>query len=232
MGGHRPDDRRAASPAAQSASSAATTAAPRGFARTRSCRSARRCSSPARSTSSSRIAHGAGEVTRVIQGIVTGIGFLGAGVIVKEGFTVRGLTTSASIWVASAIGVVIGAGSYWTRRRRDGRDADRAGASCGRSRTGCPRRRSCMSTSAFDRASRDGRGPAARPDPAHGFTISEVSYRLDDASQSLEYRGVIWSTRAMEYARRSSAACSRNPMSCTSGYRRGGSNRGPLRSED
>ena len=55
-----------------------------------------------------------GEVTRVIQGIVTGIGFLGAGVIVKEGFSVRGLTTAASIWVASAIGVVIGAGSYLT----------------------------------------------------------------------------------------------------------------------
>ena len=52
-------------------------------------------------------------VTRVIQGIVTGIGFLGAGVIVKEGFTVRGLTTAASVWVASAIGVVLGAGSYW-----------------------------------------------------------------------------------------------------------------------
>src|SRR6476646_6598778 len=51
-----------------------------------------------------------GEVTRIIQGIVTGIGFLGAGVVIKEGFSVRGLTTAASIWVASAIGVVIGAG--------------------------------------------------------------------------------------------------------------------------
>src|SRR6185437_13206463 len=47
-----------------------------------------------------------GEVTRIIQGIVTGIGFLGAGVIVKEGFSVRGLTTAESIWVASAIGIV------------------------------------------------------------------------------------------------------------------------------
>jgi len=55
--------------------------------------------------------HGGGEVTRVIQGIVTGIGFLGAGVIVKEGFTVRGLTTAASVWVASAIGIAFGAGS-------------------------------------------------------------------------------------------------------------------------
>src|SRR5690242_14681160 len=50
-------------------------------------------------------------VARVIQGIVTGIGFLGAGVIVKEGFSVRGLTTAASVWVASAIGIAFGAGS-------------------------------------------------------------------------------------------------------------------------
>lgn len=50
--------------------------------------------------------------TRVIQGIVTGIGFLGAGVIMKEGFTISGLTTSASIWASSAIGVLVGIGFY------------------------------------------------------------------------------------------------------------------------
>ena len=57
-------------------------------------------------------AGGPGDSTRVIQGIVTGIGFVGAGVIVKEGFSVRGLTTAASVWVISAVGVVIGAGFY------------------------------------------------------------------------------------------------------------------------
>jgi putative Mg2+ transporter-C (MgtC) family protein len=50
--------------------------------------------------------------TRMAQGIMTGIGFLGAGVIFKEGLTVRGLTTAASIWVTSAIGVLIGIG-FW-----------------------------------------------------------------------------------------------------------------------
>jgi len=50
--------------------------------------------------------------TRIIQGIVTGIGFLGAGVIMKEGFTISGLTTAASIWAASAIGVMVGVGFY------------------------------------------------------------------------------------------------------------------------
>lgn len=50
--------------------------------------------------------------TRVIQGIVTGVGFLGAGVIMKEGLNISGLTTAASIWSASAIGVLVGVGFY------------------------------------------------------------------------------------------------------------------------
>jgi putative Mg2+ transporter-C (MgtC) family protein len=59
------------------------------------------------------IALGAGtDPTRVIQGIVTGIGFLGAGVIMKEGFNISGLTTAASIWAVSVIGVMVGIGFY------------------------------------------------------------------------------------------------------------------------
>jgi putative Mg2+ transporter-C (MgtC) family protein len=51
--------------------------------------------------------------TRVAQGIMTGIGFIGAGAIIKEGLTVRGLTTAASIWMTAAIGVLIGIGFYY-----------------------------------------------------------------------------------------------------------------------
>lgn len=50
--------------------------------------------------------------TRMAQGIMTGIGFLGAGVIFKEGLTIRGLTTAASIWVTAAIGILVGIGFY------------------------------------------------------------------------------------------------------------------------
>jgi putative Mg2+ transporter-C (MgtC) family protein len=50
--------------------------------------------------------------TRVVQGIVTGIGFLGAGVIMKDGLSISGLTTAASIWAASAVGVLLGVGFY------------------------------------------------------------------------------------------------------------------------
>lgn len=50
--------------------------------------------------------------TRMAQGIMTGIGFLGAGVIMKEGLSIRGLTTAASIWITSAIGILAGIGFY------------------------------------------------------------------------------------------------------------------------
>jgi putative Mg2+ transporter-C (MgtC) family protein len=53
-----------------------------------------------------------GDTSRVAAQIVTGIGFLGAGAIIKEGPTVRGLTTAASLWVVAAIGMAAGAGAW------------------------------------------------------------------------------------------------------------------------
>jgi putative Mg2+ transporter-C (MgtC) family protein len=50
--------------------------------------------------------------TRIAAQVVTGIGFLGAGIIFRQGFTVRGLTTAASLWVVAAVGIATGAG-FW-----------------------------------------------------------------------------------------------------------------------
>ena len=50
--------------------------------------------------------------SRVSQGVMTGVGFLGAGVIFKEGVTVQGLTTAASIWTTAAIGMLFGTGLW------------------------------------------------------------------------------------------------------------------------
>ena len=50
--------------------------------------------------------------TRIAAQIVTGIGFLGAGAIIRQGLSVRGLTTAATLWVAAAIGIAAGAGYY------------------------------------------------------------------------------------------------------------------------
>lgn len=51
--------------------------------------------------------------SRIASGIVTGVGFLGAGLILKDGVTVRNLTTAASVWFAAAIGMALGYGFYF-----------------------------------------------------------------------------------------------------------------------
>jgi putative Mg2+ transporter-C (MgtC) family protein len=50
--------------------------------------------------------------SRVVAYVITGVGFLGAGAIIKNGTNIRGLTTAASLWAVAAIGVTIGAGGY------------------------------------------------------------------------------------------------------------------------
>jgi len=52
------------------------------------------------------------DITRIAAGIITGIGFLGAGAIIRSGENVRGLSTAASIWTAAAIGMTVGFGYY------------------------------------------------------------------------------------------------------------------------
>lgn len=53
------------------------------------------------------------ESSRVVQGIITGIGFLGAGSIIAFGRRVRGLTTAATVWMTAILGTVIGLGDYF-----------------------------------------------------------------------------------------------------------------------
>ena len=51
-------------------------------------------------------------IPQIAQGVVTGVGFLGAGVIFKEGVSVQGLTTAACIWAVAAVGMLFGVGMY------------------------------------------------------------------------------------------------------------------------
>lgn len=53
-----------------------------------------------------------GELSRVIQGLLTGVGFLGGGAIVKRGMTVHGTATAASIWSTAAVGVAVAVGRF------------------------------------------------------------------------------------------------------------------------
>ena len=137
-------------------------------------------------------AGGLGDSTRVIQGIVTGIGFLGAGVIVKEGFSVRGLTTAASVWVISAVGVVLGAGFYVLGAVATALTL--ALLSVLRIRGGsAPFTILRPLPSFFPPRPDQRRGLAAQACCRAWFFDHRSSYRLDSRTESFEYKFVMWS---------------------------------------
>ncbi len=130
--------------------------------------------------------------TRVAQGLMTGIGFLGAGVIFKDGPSVRGLTTAASIWATSALGILFGVGLYYEAavatiailvmltlflriERHLGTDFYTHHRLC------------------FDRAAALPEAEVREMIRAQGFRIAELGYVLSDGGKVLEYRMVIHS---------------------------------------
>lgn len=132
--------------------------------------------------------------TRMAQGIMTGIGFLGAGTIMKEGLSVRGLTTAASLWITAAIGILVGIGFFfpalfataltlgtlslfrWVEARLPAR----------------------FYAHFVVRFTRDGAMPEnemRRLLKEYGFTIGNLSYRLDLKANFFEYRMIIRTSR-------------------------------------
>jgi putative Mg2+ transporter-C (MgtC) family protein len=59
------------------------------------------------------LAVGGASPDRIASNIITGIGFLGAGVIFKDGLTITGITTATTIWICAALGMAVGAGEYF-----------------------------------------------------------------------------------------------------------------------
>src|ERR1700754_260846 len=62
--------------------------------------------------SESLLAHSPDGMAKVIEGLITGIGFIGGGAILKQGNSVQGTATAASLWATGAIGVSVGLGGY------------------------------------------------------------------------------------------------------------------------
>ena len=59
-----------------------------------------------------RRGYSGGDPTRIVAGVVSGIGFVGGGAIIKQGLNIKGLTSAAIIWTSSALGLAIGDGLY------------------------------------------------------------------------------------------------------------------------
>jgi putative Mg2+ transporter-C (MgtC) family protein len=125
--------------------------------------------------------------TRMAQGVMTGIGFLGAGVIMREGLTVRGLTTAASIWVTAAIGILAGVGFY---------SAVLAGSviTIGiltvfrRAENRMPSQIYANNTIVFGRDSYPSEAEIRKLHVTNGFSVANISYRLMEKGEQLEYR--------------------------------------------
>jgi len=136
---------------------------------------------------------------RMGQGIMTGIGFLGAGVIFREGITVRGLTTAASIWVTAAIGILIGIGFYmpaaaatvltiaaltimrWVEERM-------------------PAHAYAHHVLTFARENVMPEDEVRELLKAHHFKIVNLSYRTAEDGQAFEYRMVIRTTQVANFS--------------------------------
>ena len=136
---------------------------------------------------------------RMAQGIMTGIGFLGAGVIFREGLTVRGLTTAASIWVTAAIGIMIGIGFYLP-----------AAAATLLTLTALTFLRwveDRMPSHSYAHHVLDFAREDVMPEhevrallEQHHFRIVNLSYRTSEAGQGFEYRMVIRTTDARNFS--------------------------------
>lgn len=133
--------------------------------------------------------------TRMAQGIMTGIGFIGAGAIIKEGMTVRGLTTAASIWITASIGILLGIGFYFP--------AVLATLLTLGTLSVFRRIESRMPTEFYARLRvRFGSESAPQEDAlrqlvgSHGFTIANLDYRFNAREAYVEYHMSVKSRRA------------------------------------
>jgi|KBSMisStaDraftv2_1062788.scaffolds.fasta_scaffold09466_2 putative Mg2+ transporter-C (MgtC) family protein len=150
--------------------------------------------------------------TRMAQGIMTGIGFLGAGVIMKEGLSIRGLTTAASIWTTAAIGILFGVGFYFPAVM----STVLALAVLGAFRWIEWRMPTLYYAQLMVRFVRDGVMPEEDLRTlvaSHGFSMANLSYRLIAEGTSFEYRMTI---RGMD---RANAQCLVHALSALPGLR-------------
>ena len=130
--------------------------------------------------------------TRMAQGIMTGIGFLGAGVIFREGLTIRGLTTAASIWITAAIGILLGIGFYLAVALGVA-SALAILAAFRFIEVRLPSQFYASHSLSFERGAVMPEDELRRLLGEHGFSIENLSYHLSDGGRIFEYAMVIYS---------------------------------------
>jgi putative Mg2+ transporter-C (MgtC) family protein len=131
--------------------------------------------------------------TRMAQGIMTGIGFLGAGVIFMEGINVRGLTTAASIWITAALGILYGIGFFYPAVL--GTLGVLATLTIWRwIEIRMPSQFYAQHIVRFENAKVPPETELRKLIGEHGFSIANMNYRLEEEGKIFEYRMTIQTT--------------------------------------
>lgn len=134
------------------------------------------------------------DTTRLGQGVMTGVGFLGAGVIFKEGVNVQGLTTAASIWATAAVGLLFGLGIFWPAAMVTG--AILTTLFFFRWIEGVlPIQHYALAVFRFEAASAPGEDDLRDILDRHTVTWTDVSYAMTDGGKVMEYRGGVTTSR-------------------------------------
>lgn len=131
--------------------------------------------------------------TRMAQGIMTGIGFLGAGIIYKEGFSVRGLTTAGSIWITAAVGILYGIGFYFPAILATGTALGILSVFRWFERK-LPSQQYVHLHICFERDKIIAENDLRTFMEQHGYSVASMSYSLVRGGQHFEYRMVISTT--------------------------------------
>jgi putative Mg2+ transporter-C (MgtC) family protein len=138
--------------------------------------------------------------TRIAQGIMTGIGFLGAGVIFKEGLSIRGLTTAASIWMTAALGILYGVGLFYPAVLATAATLGTLGVFRWLE-TRMPSQHFALHVLRFPRDKAPAEAAVRRSIAEHGFTIANLSYRLEDEGKVFEYRMIVATAAEANFGR-------------------------------
>lgn len=127
---------------------------------------------------------------RMAQGIMTGIGFLGAGAIFRDRLAVRGLTTAASVWITASLGILYGAGMYYPAALGTAITLITL-ALLHKLENRFPLRVHAYHRLRFARANAMNRDEVRALLQRHQFKVINMSYRLCDDGEAIEYRMTI-----------------------------------------
>jgi putative Mg2+ transporter-C (MgtC) family protein len=143
---------------------------------------------------------------RVAQGILTGLGFLGAGTIFRERLAIRGLTTASSMWIAATLGILFGAGFYYPAIIGSVVTIVTLAALRGLERR-LPSLEHALCEIRFPKSDNMGEDDLRALMRGHDIGVNDISYRLNDDGTGFEYHMLLTTANSTNFRHLSEQLC-------------------------